>query len=131
MTAEYQAEIIKPSEWPVVLGHAPWVEEVWANYISNAMKYGGHPPRVELGATPLPNGSVRFWVHDNGNGLSPEARAQLFIAYTRLDKLRATGHGLGLSIVKRIVEKLGGTVGLESEDEPGKGSTFSFTLPAG
>jgi two-component system sensor histidine kinase/response regulator len=52
----------------------------------------------------------------------------LFIPFTRLSQVRAEGHGLGLSIVQRIVEKLGGEVGLESE--MGKGSTFYFTLPA-
>ena len=66
-----QAQIVVPdaSAWPVVWGYAPWIEEVWANYISNAIKYGGTPPRIELGATPLTNGQVRFWVRDNGPGL--------------------------------------------------------------
>jgi signal transduction histidine kinase len=111
------------------MGYAQWVEEVWANYISNAIKYGGTPPRIELGAEQQPDGSVRYWVHDNGVGLSQEAITQLFTAFTRLDKVRATGHGLGLSIVKRIVEKLNGTVDIQSEGAPGQGSIFSFTLP--
>ncbi|MFN2110286.1 MAG: PAS domain S-box protein [Anaerolineae bacterium] len=143
-----------PSAWPVALGHAPWVEEVWANYISNALKYGGRPqegipPHVELGYTilaenseldstssieqpvssdPQPAISIRFWVRDNGPGLAPEAQAKLFAPFTRLEQVRAQGHGLGLSIVRRIVEKLGGEVGVESI--PGQGSCFYFTLPA-
>jgi signal transduction histidine kinase len=128
---QYQAEIIKPPEsaWPVALGHAPWVEEVWANYISNAIKYGGTPPRIELGADLSGEDKhVRFWIRDNGDGLSPEAQARLFTEFARLDETRATGHGLGLSIVKRIVEKLGGQVGVEST--PRQGSTFFFTLAA-
>jgi signal transduction histidine kinase len=129
MIAETNAEIIKPSTWPNALGYAQWVEEVWANYINNAIKYGGTPPRIELGAEQQSDGSVRYWVHDNGDGLSQEAIAQLFTAFTRLDKVRATGHGLGLSIVKRIVEKLNGTVDIQSEGAPGRGSIFSFTLP--
>jgi len=129
MIADSNAEIVKPSTWPNALGYAQWVEEVWANYISNAIKYGGNPPRIELGAEQQSDGTIRFWVQDNGDGLTQEAIAQLFTAFTRLDKVRATGHGLGLSIVKRIVEKLNGTVDIQSEGAPGRGSIFSFTLP--
>jgi signal transduction histidine kinase len=125
---EYKADITVSKEWPVALGHAQWVEEVWVNYISNGLKYGGQPPRLELGATPTTNGVVRFWIRDNGSGLAPEEQAQLFTRFTRLDQTRAKGHGLGLSIVEHIVEKLGGEVGIESE--VGQGSIFSFTLPA-
>jgi hypothetical protein len=49
MLQEYQAEVTLPNAWPVALGYAAWVEEVWANYISNALKYGGQPPQVEFG----------------------------------------------------------------------------------
>jgi signal transduction histidine kinase len=127
MIQAYQAEMVLPADWPRVEGHGPWVEEVWVNYLSNAIKYGGMPPRVELGAETQPDGRVRFWVHDNGMGLTPEAQARLFKPFTRLDRVRAQGHGLGLSVVQHIVEKLGGQVGVESI--PGQGSVFSFTLP--
>ena len=50
----YHAEIVLPAAWPEAIGYGPWVEGVWANYISNAIKYGGRPPRVELGADPFP-----------------------------------------------------------------------------
>jgi signal transduction histidine kinase len=115
MIEEHQAEIILPDTWPVALGYGPWIEEVWVNYLSNAIKYGGQPPRVELGATVQPDGMVRFWVRDNGPGLLPEEQTRLFTLFTRLDQVRAKGHGLGLSIARRIVEKLGGQVGIESE----------------
>jgi signal transduction histidine kinase len=139
MIEKYQAEIILPNAWPVALGYGPWVEEVWVNYLSNAIKYGGQPPRVELGASPpsVPPASegeakggrmVRFWVRDNGPGLTLEERVRLFTPFTRLDQVHTKGHGLGLSIVRRIVEKLGGQVGAESE--AGQGSVFAFTLPA-
>jgi len=127
MIEEYQAEVILPDAWPAALGYGPWVEEVWADYVSNAVKYGGRPPRVELGATAPANGVVRFWVRDNGPGLTPEGQACLFRPFTRLDPASAEGHGLGLSIVQRIVEKLGGQVGVESQ--VGHGSVFAFTLP--
>jgi len=151
----YQAEIIVPDDWPAALARGPWVEEVWANYISNAIKYGGRPgervpPRVELGFDEWANGRmdewanggsgtdsssnsqfahshIRFWVRDNGPGLTPEEQARLFTPFTRLDQARAKGHGLGLSIVRRIVEKMDGQIGVESA--PGQGSVFFFTLP--
>lgn len=126
MIVERQAKIVLPSTWPVALGYAPWVEEVWVNYVSNAIKYGGQPPRIELGAALQPDGMVRFWVRDNGPGLTPEAQARLFTPFTRLSQVRAEGHGLGLSIVRRIVARLGGQVGVQSE--LGQGSTFTFTL---
>ncbi|MDX1520863.1 MAG: PAS domain-containing sensor histidine kinase [Anaerolineae bacterium] len=127
MFNEHNATIVVPDHWPKALGYAPWIEEVWANYISNALKYGGRPPYIEVGADPTDNGSVRFWVRDNGPGLSPEEQAKLFTEFTQLSKVRADGHGLGLSIVQRIVERLDGTVGVESA--VGVGSKFSFTLP--
>jgi signal transduction histidine kinase len=126
-----QAQISGPRSWPSALGYAPWVEEVWVNYLSNAIKYGGDPPQVELGtdvdqkAGPS-NGTVQFWVRDNGPGLTEEEQSRLFTPFTRLDQVRAQGHGLGLSIVQRIVERLGGEVGVESQ--VGEGSTFYFKL---
>jgi signal transduction histidine kinase len=103
---------------------------VWSNYIINALKYGGKPPRLEFGSDPLPGEMVRFWLKDNGDGISPENQQQLFTPFERLGKIYARGEGLGLSIVKRIVENLGGEVGVESQGLPGEGSTFSFTLRA-
>jgi two-component system sensor histidine kinase/response regulator len=81
-----------------------------------------------LGAALQPDGMVHCWVRDHGRGLTPEEQASLFIPFTRLDQVRLNGHGLGLSIVRQIVEKLGGQVGLESQ--VGQGSTFFFALPA-
>ncbi len=129
MLADSKAQLVAPDKWPVAMGYGPWVEEVWVNYMSNALKYGGRPPHVELGAAALPDGAVCFWVRDNGDGILPADQAKLFTPYTRLEQARAKGHGLGLSIVKRIVEKLGGQVGVKSDGVPGKGSVFFFTLP--
>jgi PAS domain S-box-containing protein len=131
---EHRAEIVVPESWPTALGYRPWVEEVWANYLSNALKYGGRPdatppipPWIELSAAVQDDGYVRFTVRDNGHGIVPEAQEQLFVPFSRLGQSGVTGHGLGLSIVQRIVERLGGQVGVESV--VGKGSTFYFTLP--
>ncbi|MCB0196504.1 MAG: HAMP domain-containing histidine kinase [Anaerolineae bacterium] len=131
MIQEYQAEINYPPYWPRALGYGPWIEEVWVNYLSNGMKYGGVPPRLELGATPQEDGMIRFWVRDNGAGLNAHAQTLLFAEFTRLDEVRTQGHGLGLSIVRHIVEKLGGQVGVESDNVPGQGCIFYFTLAAG
>jgi signal transduction histidine kinase/DNA-binding response OmpR family regulator len=128
MIDEWQAQVLAPASWPLALGYAPWMEEIWVNYVSNAIKYGGRPPRVELGAKRLDNGMLLFGVHDNGRGLNPEDQSRLFTPFTRLDQVSTQGHGLGLSIVRRIVEKMGGQVGVESV--PGQGSTFFLTLPA-
>lgn len=126
MLKQYQGEIITPKEWPTVIGYAAWVEEIWVNYLTNGLKYGGEPPRLEIGATKSGE-MIRFWVRDNGPGLSPEAITKLFTPFTRLHKTKVEeGHGLGLSIVQRIVEKLGGEAGVESE--LGIGSVFYFTL---
>ncbi len=118
-----------PSTWPTVLGRESWVTEVWVNYLSNALKYGGRPPELTLGwnKPSSDKAHVRFWVRDNGSGLTSEEQAQLFARYTRLRPTEADGHGLGLSIVQQIVRKLGGSVGVESQVD--RGCTFWFTLP--
>lgn len=128
MIEEYRGQITCPGTWPSVIGYAPWIEEVWVNYISNALKYGGQSPFIQLGTSPLMDGMVRFWISDNGPGLTQAAQAQLYSPFTQLGGNHESGHGLGLSIVRRIVEKLGGQVGVESQ--PGNGSLFYFTLPA-
>ena len=127
LTKKGRAQFVVPDAWPVAIGYGPWVEEVWVNYLSNAIKYGGDPPRVELGASLQDGGVIRFWVRDNGLGLSSEQQTRLFIPFERLDQVQLKGHGLGLSIVRRIVEKMDGQVGVESEI--GLGSRFFFTLP--
>ena len=130
MIGQNNAEIILPSTWPDALGYSPWVEEIWVNYISNAIKYGGQPPRIELGGAGGTEDTVRYWVKDNGIGVKLKDQDRLFTPFTQLNQARATGHGLGLSIVKRIVEKLGGQAWVESEGVPGQGSMFCFTLPS-
>ncbi len=131
------AEIKLPKEWPDAMGFPPWIEEVWVNYLSNAIKYGGNPPQIEIGADRgnaknVPKGMVRFWVKDNGQGISDDNIKYLFKKFERLDQAKTQGYGLGLSIVRRIIEKLGGQVGLENDTDShqdGKGSVFFFTLP--
>jgi signal transduction histidine kinase len=76
----------------------------------------------------MDDGSTRYWVKDNGKGLTEEQQARLFKPFTRLHDKSVSGHGLGLSIARRIVDRLGGEIGVESE--PGTGCVFYFTLSA-
>jgi signal transduction histidine kinase len=114
---------------PDALGHDSWLEEVWVNYIGNAIKYGGSPPEVHIGAVPLAGGLIRYWVSDNGKGLTADEQTHLFQKFERLGQNKIDGHGLGLTIIKTVVERLGGSVGVTSSGIPGEGCTFSFTLP--
>jgi len=128
MLDKYKPDIQIPEQYPTALGYGPWVEEVWMNYLSNGIKYGGTSPVITLGGRELEDGFVRFWVRDNGHGVPPEDRARIFEKTIQLEGKRIHDYGLGLSIVKRIVEKLDGKVGVDSAD--GQGSEFYFTLPS-
>lgn len=117
-------------DMPPVMGHEIWIEEVFANLIGNALKYIGKDnpaPCVRVSAALLGD-QVRFEVQDNGIGIPKENQHQLFTMFSRFHKDEAIGAGLGLSITQRIVTRLKGEIGAQSE--PGQGSTFWFTLPA-
>ncbi|MBC7870130.1 MAG: GAF domain-containing sensor histidine kinase [Chitinophagaceae bacterium] len=117
-------------EMPSVLGQNQWLEEVFANLISNAIKYMGKlnpAPRIMIRAL-LQGDCVRCEVQDTGIGIAPADQARLFEMFTRLHTVNVEGLGLGLSIVHRIVTKLNGQIGVESTLDVG--STFWFTLPS-
>ncbi|MCP4698820.1 MAG: response regulator [Gammaproteobacteria bacterium] len=126
---EAKARITVPTNWPPVWGYSAWLEKIWATYIGNALEFGGRPPRVELGATPEADGTVRFWVRDNGPGISTERQRDLFVPFSNISGARTDeGYRKNLAIVQLLIEKLGGKTGVESQ--AGQGSTFYFTLPA-
>lgn len=127
MIEEKNAEIKASQSLPSAMGYAPWIEEVWFNYLSNALKYGGDPPVIEIGSKEEPDGNISFLIKDNGQGIPVDKQDDIFVRFTSSKKDFSMGHGLGLSIVKRIVDKLGGEVGVQSEQ--GTGSTFFFKLP--
>jgi signal transduction histidine kinase len=110
------------------IGHAPWVEEALVNYLTNALRYGGEPPRIAIGSDVAADGSLRFWVRDRGPGVAEDQQDKLFDAFGRPDLRRLDSHGLGLSIVKRVIERQGGQVGYRRRTEGG--SEFWFSLPA-
>lgn len=109
------------------VGYAPWVEEVWYNLVHNAIKYGGEPPEIRVRSHP-DEGIVRFVVEDNGPGVPQELLDSVFDPNDDRRGRIVKGEGLGLGIVARIVEKLGGRVGIDLPE--GGGSCFWFELPA-
>lgn len=124
-----EVDLEMPSDWPEVIGIASWVQAVWVNYISNAIKYGGESRKVKLSWTDSPDrpGFIRFHVEDNGPGIADEQHDTIFDEFTRVGGERSEGHGIGLSIVRRIIRRLGGDVSVKNV-EPGPGSCFSFDL---
>jgi len=114
---------------PVVIGDRPRLIEILQNLLDNAAKYmGGQPiPQIEIGQHGDENGKPIFFVKDNGIGIAPEFHERVFGLFDKLD-VKTEGTGVGLALVKRIVEVHGGRIWVQSE--PGKGSTFFFTLPA-
>lgn len=114
---------------PTVMGHVQWIEEIFANFISNAIKYmGANNPQPRITIRALKQGEIgRFEIQDTGVGIAQDDQKRLFEMFTRLHTVQAEGLGLGLSIVLRMVTKMNGQVGVVSQ--PGAGSTFWFTLP--
>jgi two-component system phosphate regulon sensor histidine kinase PhoR len=106
------------------------LDQVLANLVDNAIKYGRAQGRVTVGGKKLDDGALEIFVRDDGPGIPPESLDRVFERFYRVDKARSRdqgGTGLGLSIVKHIVQAHGGEVRVESE--PGKGATFFFTVP--
>ncbi|MEM7800798.1 MAG: sensor histidine kinase, partial [Chloroflexota bacterium] len=107
-------------------GYGPWLEEVWFNYIGNAILYGGRPAKVIISSVVEAN-QVCYWVTDNGYGMDYDLAEHIFEPFYRINHYQNRGNGLGLSIAKKIVERLDGCVGLRTK--LGLGSSFFFTLP--
>ena len=113
---------------PAVYGDRQRLLEVMQNLIDNAAKFMGDQvdPRVEIGQSSEQDGRPVFFVKDNGIGIAPEYQERIFGLFNKLDP-NAEGTGIGLALVKRIVEIHGGRVWVRSD--VGQGSTFYFTLP--
>jgi len=126
----YVAEIKKGVFHPVN-GDYSLMKQVMVNLISNGMKYSSKKenPLVEINSV-IQNGQVIYTVKDNGAGFDMKYADKLFGVFQRLHSAEEfEGTGVGLAMVKRIINKHGGTISAQAE--PGKGATFSFSLPAG
>lgn len=121
-------EFVVSHNGEMIYGDRIRIREVFENLVDNALKFMGpqSAPRVEIGAMPETPHPV-FFVKDNGIGIEKKYRERIFTMFERLDP-GVDGTGIGLAIVKRVVEVHGGNIRVESEG-PGKGSTFKFTLP--
>jgi signal transduction histidine kinase len=124
---ESQAQIRCIPPWPMVLAHAATLRQVLVNLISNAVKFVATPtPQVCLRAEELPGGIIRVWVEDNGIGIPSEFQERIFNVFQRLHTTEYAGTGIGLAIVRKGVERMGGRAGLESA--PRTGSKFWIEL---
>lgn len=113
-----------------VLAYEPTLILIVTNLVSNALKFvkPNAPPRIRIWSEPR-GGQVRFWVEDNGIGIPAEAHSKIFGVFQRLHPIdKYPGTGIGLAIVQKGVERMGGKVGLESV--PGEGTRFWIELPA-
>jgi signal transduction histidine kinase len=119
-----------PPSLPIIRGDGPRLEQVVLNLMTNAAKFTPEGGNITLRARQS-GGELLVEVQDDGIGIAKEEQAKLFKPYSRLnaDRQRHPGLGLGLALAKQVVELHGGKIWVGSE--PGKGSTFSFSLPLG
>ncbi len=120
---------VSVGELPPALASDILIRQVWTNLISNALKFSRGKPKtvIEIGAESV-NGNNRYYVRDNGAGFDMRYVQKLFGIFQRLHlESEYEGTGIGLALVKRIIERHGGTV--SAEGALGHGATFSFTLP--
>jgi len=120
--------VVQPG-MPVLSTERLPLQQVFMNLVSNAVKYGGADARVEVSARAAGDGVCEFTVRDNGPGIAPEYHERIFAIFQTLEaRDKVEGTGIGLSIVKKMVESRGGRVWVDSA--PGAGAAFRFTWPA-
>ncbi len=127
--AASRARIESVAPWPIVLGHPATLRQVLVNLVGNAVKFVGSArphPHVRLRAEAQPEGLVRVWVEDNGIGIRAEFMERIFQVFQRLHTTEYPGTGIGLAIVQKGMERMGGRVGVVSV--PGAGSKFWIEL---
>ena len=124
-----EVEITVDTKWPDFSVDRTLFKQILQNLISNGVKFNErNPKRIEIGWQAAPGDTIDIFVRDNGIGIELQYREQIFRIFQRLHTDRAyEGTGIGLAIVQKAANKLGGSVRLESE--PGKGSTFTLRLP--
>lgn len=118
---------ITHDQLPTVLADETAFVQVFQNLIGNAIKYSGdQPPRVHITAA-RNNDDWLFSVKDDGIGIHPRYADKVFVVFNRLNGNKYPGSGIGLSLCRKVIEHLGGTIWVEST--PGQGATFKFTIP--
>lgn len=125
-----QITIERSADLPAVLGHEAWLDVVFANLVSNALKYIGKDnpqPHIAIRGRLNDKGWAYYEIEDNGVGIALEDQTRLFKRFSRLHENEADGLGLGLSIVKQLVQRMDGQIGVRSA--VGQGSTFWLLLP--
>ncbi len=130
-TVQERGAAVAVQDLPPVRADPTAVEQVFANLIGNALNYldPARPGKIEVGTAAATSPGLRtYFVRDNGLGIPAAYLGKVFQAFQRLHPERAPGEGMGLVTVRRIVERHGGTVLVDSA--PGAGSTFFVTLPA-
>lgn len=128
MAIERHQAVVTHGPLPSVIGDGMQLAQLFQNLISNAIKFhGDQPPRVHLSATQQENEWV-FAVRDNGIGIDPQYADRIFVIFQRLHTpAEYPGTGIGLALCKKIVERHGGRIWVDSH--PGQGAMFYFTLP--
>jgi signal transduction histidine kinase len=127
------ATVAVQDDLPVVDGDPVLIRQLMQNLIGNALKYRSdkRPCRIEIAATPEgrsgPSGCWRVVVADNGRGIPARERERVFEMFAQVDPSAGTGHGVGLSTCRRIIDRHGGEI--HAEGRAGRGATFWFTLP--
>ena len=124
---EETGTLISADELPCVRAHAAHLTSLFQNLIANAIKYRANDPPVIHISAELADGQWRVAVADNGIGIAPQYHKQIFEVFKRLHGRQIPGTGVGLAICKRVVERYGGRLWVESSE--GQGATFYFTLP--
>ena len=121
--------IIKKEKLPIIQGYKTPFRQIFQNLISNALKYhrAGVPPEIKIGAKKIDD-MWQFDINDNGIGINAEYFDKIFVIFQRLhNKDEYSGTGIGLAIIKKIIESTGGQIWVTSEIN--KGTTFHFTIP--
>jgi PAS domain S-box-containing protein len=129
ITLEQSGAVVTHDSLPALMTDETQLTQVFQNLVGNAIKYrGAEVPRVHVSATKNGDSEWIFSVRDNGLGIAPQYFERIFILFQRLHgRNEFEGTGIGLAICKKVVERLGGRIWVESQ--PGKGSTFHFALP--
>jgi signal transduction histidine kinase len=125
-------QILLENHFPVLHTEEVYLEQVFTNLLSNAIKYNNHEKGIiRIGYQPDKDGKILLFVEDNGPGIPHEKREQIFKMFVMLDNGQQNdSSGIGLAIVKKIIDEKGGSIWIEDSKTDVKGSRFTFNWPA-